>query len=53
MCRNEDASKRIVATGNLVFNFELFIGDRGVLTNLDILQIVGVWIIITIGRTAA
>ncbi len=28
ICRNEDASKKIVATGILIFDFELFIGDR-------------------------
>ena len=29
ICYNEDASKKIfVATGILVFDFELFIGDR-------------------------
>jgi len=28
ICRNEDASKKIVATGILVFDFELFIGVR-------------------------
>jgi hypothetical protein len=28
ICRNEEASKKIVATGILVFDFELFIGVR-------------------------
>ncbi len=28
ICDNEDASKRFVAIENLIFDFELFIGER-------------------------